>query len=128
MTLDDLSALGTFPALSGTVVRAERALAEAFARRLTTPRGALWYAPAYGTDLRQFVLRRDTPALRYAVEAAVEAELEKEGLVLEARAVVRAVAPRELTVTVEADTADGRWVGLVRATDALVEVSDAEPR
>jgi hypothetical protein len=32
-----------------------RALIEAVARRLITPRGSLWYDPAYGFDLRQFL-------------------------------------------------------------------------
>ena len=36
-------------------VSGRRALIEAVARRLVTPRGALWYDPAYGYDLRQFL-------------------------------------------------------------------------
>lgn len=38
-----------------TEVSGRTALIQAVARRLVTPRGALWYAPAYGFDLRQFL-------------------------------------------------------------------------
>jgi hypothetical protein len=36
-------------------VSGRRALIEAVARRLVTPRGALWYDASYGYDLRQFL-------------------------------------------------------------------------
>jgi phage baseplate assembly protein W len=41
-----------------SLVSGRRALAEACIRRLTTPRGGLFYAPNYGTDVREMLMAR----------------------------------------------------------------------
>lgn len=54
--VDDLDANWSFLENSPTTPNVESlALAQAIARRLTTPRGGLFYDPNYGTDLRDFI-------------------------------------------------------------------------
>lgn len=54
-------------------------VAEAVARRLTTPRGGLFYDPNYGTDLRRWlnaaIDEKDIPDIRAEIET--EAELDE---------------------------------------------------
>ncbi len=57
-------------------VRGETAMAQAMARRLTTGRGTLFYAPAYGYDLRQFI-RGSVPA-ESVLNGNIENELLKD--------------------------------------------------
>lgn len=57
-------------------VDGETMMGQAMARRLVTPRGALWYAPQYGYDLRQF-LKGPVPAVA-VVNGNVENELLKD--------------------------------------------------
>src|SRR5207253_1177574 len=55
-----------------------RNLAEAIARRLQTPRGGLFYAPDYGTDVRSWLNEVLTEDDLFRVKMAVEAECEKD--------------------------------------------------
>ena len=68
------------------VVSGRRCLIEAIARRLITPRGALWYDPDYGEDLRRFLSA--TVVNAGAIAAAVAAEAEKDERVEQASASV----------------------------------------
>lgn len=56
--VEDFDANWTF--LEGDAGEA-RALAQAVARRLITPRGGLFYDPAYGMDIRAFIADTTTP-------------------------------------------------------------------
>lgn len=52
-------------------VSGRRALLQALADRYQTPKGSLWYAPAYGDDLRRFIGSSVDPRV---IESAAEAE------------------------------------------------------
>lgn len=62
-----------FSPLSGT-----RVLCEAIAKRLSTPHGALAYAPDYGSDIRAFLNAGLTSSQVGALRAQIEAEVVKE--------------------------------------------------
>jgi hypothetical protein len=70
----DTSAVDTLD-LVGELIDDALALVQACGRRLITPRGALWYDPNYGTDVRQFIADVVPEGL---VESAVINELFKE--------------------------------------------------
>lgn len=57
-------------------------LAQAMARRLTTPRGRLIYDPQYGTDLNAYLLADVGPGDIAKIGAAVQAECLKDERVL----------------------------------------------
>lgn len=52
------------------------ALAQAIARRITTPRGKLWYAPDYGYDVRRWLGASDPPV--GSIAAAISSEARKD--------------------------------------------------
>ena len=76
----------TFPDLDFHLVSGRRALAEALARRLQTPRGSLFYAPDYGLDLREMLNMRVTQGDLFAWKAAVEQEIRRDERVLSVNA------------------------------------------
>jgi phage baseplate assembly protein W len=53
-------------------------LIDALRRRLETPRGALFYDPDYGFDLRQYVQAAFDDALRFEGESFIETECYKD--------------------------------------------------
>src|SRR5947208_3071152 len=63
-----------------------RNLAEAIARRLQTPRGGLFYAPDYGTDVRGWLNEAMTGDDVFRAQVAIEAECEKDERVRSASA------------------------------------------
>ena len=62
-----------------------RCLLQALSDRLSTQRGGLWYAPAYGDDIRRFI---GASVRQRLIEQAVEAECMQDERVLDARATV----------------------------------------
>jgi hypothetical protein len=73
----DISATtGLDPAF--TLVTGTRALAEAAFRRLTTQRGSLFYAPDYGTDLREILLGKVDARRLEQWRVRIESELRKD--------------------------------------------------
>lgn len=93
-----------------TLVTGPAVVAQAVARRLQVPRGGLWYAPDYGTDLRAYLLA--PVRSRFALVAAIEAEATKDERVQSAKATVAFDGDRaEVTVTLE--LVDGRTFDLV---------------
>lgn len=102
-------------------------LAEALARRLMTPRGALHYAPDYGTDLRAFLSEAFTARTITRVRAAVEAELRKDRRVTAVSAVATYDATTEsLAVEVVVENEAGPFTLTVRATALTVELLAVE--
>ena len=69
-------------------------LIQAIARRLITPRGALWYATDYGYDLRQYL--SGITVAPASIASQVEAEAEKDERVEQASAVVSFAGDRLL--------------------------------
>lgn len=68
------------------IVTGERAIAQALARRLTTPRGGLFYDGEYGFDLRRYANSDFDASVAFRVSAAVEAECRKDERVADATA------------------------------------------
>jgi len=91
------------------VVDGKTALMQALARRLTTPRGALWYAPAYGYDVGAHVNSGTDVAV---IEAAAEAQILDDERVDDA----------DVTITISQPdpgiTAGQRWDMTLRITTA----------
>lgn len=107
-----------------TLVSGYRELGEAIARRLETPRGSLWYAPDYGTDIRGRLndsidaASSDDPAI-HAIKNDIEREAEKDQRVLAATAdVTFDLSSSVLTIDLRMDTAAGPYA-LVLVADAL---------
>jgi hypothetical protein len=100
-------------------VNGRRALAEAIARRLTTPRGGLWYDPNYGYDLRQHL---NSPAPRGGViESQVTAEVLKDDRVFDV-AVSVVFASEKLTVVLQITDALGPFPLIVEVTQLSVDL------
>ncbi len=55
-----------------TMVSGRTCLLQAILRRISTPRGALWYAPDYGTDIGAFLnTSTDTRVIQQAIESEI---------------------------------------------------------
>lgn len=120
--------LEIFPDLSLTrTVGGWPNLAGALARRFITPRGALWYAPGYGLDLRQYLNEALTPELAEEVRMLVEQECEKDPRVLlaEAELDVSAWPQGRLTVRVRVQTDEGPHELILGVDRVSVEVLNA---
>ena len=73
----DLSAVnGLDPSLA--LFRGTRIVAEAAVRRITTPRGGLFYAPNYGVDVREILNAKVTQQLLNTWRSRMEAEIRKD--------------------------------------------------
>lgn len=116
MTLDlgsDISAVDDIDANLSVCATAELAFAQALVRRITTPRGAIWYAPAYGYDIGAHVNTATDPAV---IEAAAASELLNDERVNDA----------EVTITVTEPTGDSTTGGKTWSADVRV-VTDEGP-
>lgn len=121
----DISCIADIDA-SFAVVTGPTALAQAIARRLTTPRGALPYAPDYGTDVRLWLNDSFTTAQAGALQAAIEQEVEQDERVLSASAFASYDSTAQaLAVSLQLDTAEGPF-GLVLSISATtVQILEA---
>ena len=112
LALDDLDP--SFALVSG-----EPMLARAIARRLTTPRGGLFYDPDYGYDVRALLLDGLTPAKLASARASIAAEVEKDERVASAAVTfTHDTTAERLTITIEIETDEGPF-DLVLSVDAV---------
>lgn len=105
---------------AGRTVSGPEALAQALARRLQTPRGALAAIgddPDYGTDLRDYVGEDTGAGAEAEIEAAVRAECLKDERVRDVDVTV-AIRDRVLTVGLRVASTQG-VVRLVLAVSAV---------
>jgi phage baseplate assembly protein W len=122
-----MSELGTD--ISGTfdgrmrLVSGTANLVAALVRRLQTPRGGLFYAPDYGTDLRAWLNESFTSQRIFTLRAAVVAECEKDPRVesVLCRATYDSAAEL-LTVEIQGTAADGPFELVLAVTALSVEV------
>lgn len=123
------SDISTFPTLDGTMrpITGQRVVLEACARRLQTPRGALWAHQDYGLDLRAWLNESFGAASQAEMAAAITAELEKDERVLEV-AVSSSLDARTdvLTVRIGVATAEGAFRLTLAVSRATVDVVLAE--
>lgn len=101
------------------VVSGRRCLIEAIARRLITPRGALWYDPDYGYDLRQYLSGITVAA--GSIAASVAAEAEKDERVEQASADVT-FSGSVLNVKLAIADAAGPFQFVLRISQVTVEI------
>lgn len=113
-------------------------LLEALARRLSTPRGGLFYDLAYGFDIRAFLNSRMSDETAYLIVSGVENELLQDPRVLGATAEVilgdtlnpnRRDAIRtardEIDLNISLETTAGPWRGVIRVTSSDVILFEA---
>lgn len=100
-------------------------LAEAIGRRLTTPSLQLFYDRTYGFDVREYLNETWNDAIAYEFTSLVEAEIRKDGRVIDCKVSVDAtniLASRQLQVYVEATTTFGPFSLVVNVSDLNAEV------
>jgi hypothetical protein len=122
----DLSALPdvdpTFTVATGSSV-----LAEAIARRLQTPRGALFYAPGYGLDVREALNEAWEPRALERWRAAIERECEADERVERATASLGFDPPRQtLRLSIRIDSAQGPFKLVLGITALRVDLLTVE--
>jgi phage baseplate assembly protein W len=119
----DISAT-TGLAPSFELVTGQRLLGEALHRRLTTQRGTLFYAPNYGTDVREALLARLDETRLAVWRSRIEAECRKDARVMNARATLAfdLGAERRLTIAIEVETAEGPFRLAVAVSAVSVEL------
>lgn len=122
----DLTALPEFN--PGRLRREYENLAEALARRLMTPPGALWYDPEYGTDLRVYLQEALTEEVQYEIERVAAIEAEKDPRVESASAAVTAVGTGEYRLSLSVTTAEGPYRLVLRVGGVSVEVLYGAPQ
>jgi hypothetical protein len=122
--------ISTFPTLdtSFSLMTGRRVVAEAIARRLSTPRGKLFWDRSAGTDLRGW-LNDDLDPVRspMAIGIAVEAECLKDERVAGAQVAVSFdVRTRTLRVRIALELIDGDSFSMVLGVDQVtVELLEA---
>jgi phage baseplate assembly protein W len=108
------------------LVSGRPALAQALARRLSTPRGGLFYARTYGYDLRQWINADISDVDVFAIQATVEAECERDPRVRRASAVVLfSPASQSMRVSIAVVDADGPFDLVLAVSAVTVEILKA---
>lgn len=110
MAADFGSDISTFPDLDELLEpqSGRRVLLESVARRMSTPRGALWWAPSYGSDLGAILDGPVSDAQLRANATALQQQLAQDERMLSARVEASYVAAtRSLRILVSITDADG---------------------
>ena len=110
MAADFGSDISTFPDLDELLEpqSGRRVLLESVARRMSTPRGALWWAPSYGSDLGAILDGPVSDAQLRANATALQQQLAQDERMLSARVEASYVAAtRSLRIIVSITDADG---------------------
>lgn len=94
-------------------------VAEAVARRLITPRGRLWYAPDYGTDIRAYLNSELRP---FQIARDVEAEALKDERVIAADAEVIRSTADTLEIRLLLTLGDGPFAFVLTITQVSASV------
>jgi phage baseplate assembly protein W len=88
-------------------IAGRRVLLESVARRMSTPRGALWWAPSYGSDLGAILDGPVSDAQLRANATALQQQLAQDERILSARV-------------------EATYLGDARALRIIVSITDAE--
>lgn len=100
-----------------------RVLAEALARRLSTPRGSLPFHEDYGLDLRSYLNESVTSDVLYRLKSAIQRECEADERVESASVGLEYDASaRRLRVRIEAVTAQGPFRLTLSVSQVTVEL------
>lgn len=115
----DLDVISDLPGLSFGIATGLRNIGNAMARRLTTPRGGLFYDPDYGLDVRNYLNAGMTAAQLAQIQADVASEVAKDPRVENPVVVVQSNVPTStLQITISCDLAEGPFE-FVLAVSAL---------
>lgn len=105
------------------LVTGPRAVAQAIARRLSTPRGGLHYDGTYGYDLRSLLNTGIEPGDTFRIAAAVEAQCVADERVVSATATVLFDETTErLRVLVDGELAEGPFSLVLGVSAVTVEL------
>lgn len=105
---------------ASAMVSGTTALGQALLRRLTTPRGGLFYDPGYGTDIRSFLNDSMSTDGTSAVEQAIEREVLQDERVIDASAAVTFdFASGTLIASLSVQASDASTFSLVLAVTAI---------
>ncbi len=104
--------------LENRTVRGFRVLLEALARRLSTPRGGLFYDPSYGFDVRAFLNSRINDETKYNLVSGVENEVLQDprvlGGLIELRTWTTGTAGT-IELFMQIESTEGPWRGIITA-------------
>lgn len=107
----------------GSLVSGKTMLGQAIARRLTTPRGALFYDTNYGTDLRLYISEGMTTEAQGRIKAAVESECLKDERVAGATATVGfSLQAQTLKISIALETKTGPFSLTIAVTSLTVSL------
>lgn len=112
--------------MPSVMVKGNRIVAEAIARRLITPRGGLVDDPDYGFDLSEFVNADLTPGDIARIQAGVQAECLKDQRVSGASSTV-VVANGVLIATIVLTTASGPFTLVLSVSDVTAQLLQVAP-
>jgi len=118
-----------FPGLDPnlTLVNDGRVVAEALARRLSTPRGSLPFHPDYGLDLRGYLNDAMTPERLYQLRAAAELECEQDERVQSAEVKASfSLATQSLRVSINVTTNTGDLRFVLNVSQVSVDLLSQE--
>jgi phage baseplate assembly protein W len=94
----------------------------ALVRRLQTPRGGLFYDPAYGFDLREMVQAPWNAQTQYELETFVQAAVEQDPRVAEVEVEAEQMDLNRVRVSVRGLTAQGPFALVLAVSGVSVEV------
>jgi hypothetical protein len=120
---EDWADLSTYPyGLENRVVKGIQVLLQALARRLSTPRGGLFYDLSYGFDIRQFLNARINSATKYELIAGVENEVLQDARVLGGIINLKIFERDRIEFDLDVETLNGPWKGIIVANSDGVQL------
>jgi hypothetical protein len=102
-------------------------LGNALCRRLITPRGALFYDPEYGYDVRSFLNKGFTPDQLAAVQDQIAAEVEKDDRIQDATVtVVTDISAMSMQITIVAEISEGPYAFIISVDRVTARLLSAQ--
>jgi hypothetical protein len=122
----DLDVVTDLPGPYFRVASGLRNIGNALARRLTTERGGLFYAPNYGLDVRQYLNAGMTPQQLSQVQGDIAAEVGKDARIDNPTVtVVQNLPAARMDITIACELAEGPFEFVLGVTSLTVELLTA---
>lgn len=113
----DFSLIGRFKRVSGTPN-----LIGAIQRRLSTPRGGLFYDETFGLDVRDYVQASWDAGTKYELERLTQAEVEQDPRVQSATVEASQTDLERILLKITGETAEGPFALVLSVSNVTVEV------